>query len=127
MELKDYIELGAKKAGSVSALARYLQMNQPDLSNAKSHKKGLPDEALSKLADYIGTDYRILVAANKLVTEKNETKRAYWRPFVEHARAAMLAALVTCLGVVNFVTSTPAEASERGISSPDSLYYVKFC
>ena len=96
MELREFIAIGARKAGSISALARYLGVSQPDLSKAYNHKKGIPDEALSKLADYIEADYRTLVAAEKLVTEKTEEKRAYWRPFVEHARAAAAAGIAVC-------------------------------
>jgi len=121
MELRDYIEMGKDKAGSISALARYLGMNQPDLSKAYNHKKGVPDEALSKLADYIDVDYRSLVAAEKLVTEKTEEKRAYWRPFVEHARAAIIALLLTTASVTTFLTPTPAQAAQMLKSDSGTL------
>jgi hypothetical protein len=117
MELRDYIEQGAQKAGSVSALARYLGINQPDLSHAKSQKRGLTDEALSMLADYIGADYRAIVAANKLVTEKKEQKRAYWRPFLEQARAASIALTLAAALVSTYLTPCPANAATASTTS----------
>ncbi len=88
MELRDYIDEAAKKAGSVSALARMLGLNQPDVSNAKAMKKRLPNQAVVEIADYIGADLKAVIAANELVTEKDEVKRAFWSPFVQHAKAA---------------------------------------
>jgi len=109
MELRDYIEQAANKAGSVSALARMLGLNQPDVSNAKAMKKRLPNKAVVEIAEYIGADLKAVIAANELVTEKDEAKRAFWSPFVEHARAAAI--LVGLALVTNFVTPSPAQAS----------------
>lgn len=78
MELRDYIEEAAAKAGSVSALARMLGMNQPDVSNAKAMKKRLPAKAIVEISDYIGADLKAVIAANELVTEKDEEKRNFW-------------------------------------------------
>ena len=125
MELREYLEIGAKKAGSLTALGKLLDMSQPNMSHCKAHKARLPIEAVVKLADYIDADLRALIAANELVTEKKEEKRRFWSPFVEHARAASFALALTIALVTNFVTPTPANASERGISSPNTLYYVK--
>lgn len=112
MELRDYIEIGATKAGSLTALGKLLDMSQPRMSHCKAHKERLPIEAVVKLADYIGTDLRALIAANELVTEKKEEKRRFWSPFVEHAKAASFALALTIALVANFVTPTPAEAAQ---------------
>ena len=109
MELREYIEEGAAKAGSVSALARMFGMNQPDLSNAKSHKRPLPAKAVVQLAEYIGADLKSVIAANELVTEKDEAKRAFWSPFVQGAKAASIA--LALIAVTSFVTPSPAEAA----------------
>lgn len=109
MELRDYIEQAAIKAGSVSALARMLGLNQPDVSNAKAMKKRLPNKAVVEIADYIGADLKAVIAANELVTEKDEAKRAFWSPFVQHAKAASY--VIAFSLVTNFVTPSPAEAS----------------
>lgn len=109
MELRDYIEEGAKKAGSLTALGNMLGMSQPTISGAKAHKRPLTAMALVQLAHYINADLEALIAANELVTEKDEKKRAYWRPFVEHARAASIALALSFVTI--FVTPTPAEAA----------------
>lgn len=123
MELRDLLELGAKKAGSLTALGKILDVSQPNMSHAKAHKARLPADAVVRLSDYLGIDLRIVMAANELATEKKEEKRRFWSPFVEHARAA--AVLVAIASATNFVTPTPAEASVFKVSDPDSLYYVK--
>jgi hypothetical protein len=92
MELRDYLEIGAKKAGSLTALGKILNISQPNMSNAKAQKKGLPLDAAVKLADYIDEELKAVIAANELVTEKKEEKRAYWRPFIKHARSTSIAA-----------------------------------
>lgn len=103
MELRDYIEAGSKKAGSTAALARYLDMNQPDVANAKAHKRGLPLDACFKLAKFIDEDLEAVIAASQLVTEKNEKKRAFWLPFVSVERLAhhlTFAAVVICANAI---------------------------
>lgn len=109
MKLSDYIEQGAKKAGSLTALGRMLEISQPDMSKAKAMKNRIPTKAAVQLAKYIGEDVTAVIAANELVTEKDESKRAFWSPFVEHARAASVALALTL--VTNFLTPSPAEAA----------------
>lgn len=87
MEMRDYLELGAKKAGSLTALGKMLDLSQPFMSQVKTGKKPLPLDAAVKLADYIGADLRSVVAANELITEKKPEKRAYWLPFVKNVLA----------------------------------------
>lgn len=123
MELRDYIEEGAKKAGSLTALGKLLDLSQPNISNSKAHKKPLPAKAIVQLADYIGADLKALIAANELVTEKDEKKRAFWEPFIHHAKAAGIALAVGL--ITSFVTPSPAQASDITVSQSDDLYYVK--
>jgi len=78
MELRDYIEAGAKKAGSVAALARLLGMVQQPMNEAKHHRRPLPLDAAIKLADYIEADRIAVISANELATEKKEEKREFW-------------------------------------------------
>lgn len=111
MELRDYLELGAKKAGGLTALGKMLDLSQPFMSNAKAHRKPLPIDAVVKLAELINADLKSVIAANELVTEKKEEKRAYWRPFVEHARAAIVALILTIASVTSFLTPTPTQAA----------------
>lgn len=78
MTLSDYIEAGATKAGSLSALARLLCVNQPDISKAKNRSGRIPLETAIKLADYIDADRIAVISANELATEKKEEKREFW-------------------------------------------------
>jgi hypothetical protein len=111
MELREFIEIGAAKAGSVAALGRLLDLTREATTQAKSHKRKLPADAVMKLADYINVDLRTLTAANELVTEKDEAKRSFYLPFVEHARAAGYVIAVITVFVTLIVTPPPAEAS----------------
>jgi len=113
MELRDYINAGILLKGNVTELAKAIDQEREAVSAAKSHKRGLPDEALSKLADLLGTDFRTIVAASRLVTERNEAKRGYWLPFVQNApQMTRIASYALILGIVtNFVTPTSAEAA----------------
>lgn len=123
MQLRDYIEEGAKKAGSLTGLGRMLGISQADISNAKAMKKRIPLKAAVQLADYIGADLKAVIAANELVTEKDEAKRAFWFPFVERAKAAGIALGLAI--VTNFVTPLPAEACQTVMQHGNDLYYVK--
>lgn len=78
MELKDYIEEGATKAGSVAALGRELGLEREVVSKAKSHRLHMPVDACIKLADYIGADRIAVISANELATERKPEKREFW-------------------------------------------------
>lgn len=109
MQLCELIEEGATKAKSVAGLARTIGVTREQASAAKSHTRPLPTDAAVKLANYLGYEPLMVIAANELATEKKEEKRAFWSPFAEHARAAGIVlglALVT-----NFVTASTAEAA----------------
>ena len=114
MELRDYMDAGATKAGSLTALGRIIGLSQPDASNARKHRRTLPLDAAIRLADYIEADRMAVIAANELATEKREEKRAFWSPFVSTARTASIALAV--LSVTNFVTQTSAEAAPLLVS-----------
>jgi len=64
MELRDYLKLGAEKAGSLTALGAFLGIDQRHMSNHKAHSRPLPLDAAVKLADYIGADLKAVLAAN---------------------------------------------------------------
>lgn len=78
MELRDYIEEGVNKAGSVAALGREIGLAREVVSKAKAHALHLPIDACIKLADYIEADRIAVISANELATEKKEEKRAFW-------------------------------------------------
>ncbi len=110
MELRDYIEEGATKAGSLTALGRMLDISQPDMSNAKAMRKPLPVKAIVQLAEYIGADLKAVIAANELATEKDERKRAFWFPYAQHAKAASIALAYGM--TVNLAAPSPSEAAQ---------------
>ena len=78
MELRDYIERGAEKAGNLTALGKLLDIDPRNLTGAKAHRRALPIDLCIKLADYIGADRIAVISANELATEKKEEKRAFW-------------------------------------------------
>lgn len=77
MELKDLLEIGAKKAGSLTALGKILDMSQPRMSHCKAHKERLPLDAALILADYIGEDLKTVLAANKPLFLKTTQNRVF--------------------------------------------------
>jgi len=92
MNLRDYIEAGIKQKGTGRALADALQIGSNELSDAKGHRRGLPNHACVKLAAIIKADPITIIAASELATERKEEKRAFW---MQHAHAASFATLVT--------------------------------
>lgn len=78
MNLCDYIERGATKAGSVAALGRVIGLERERVSKAKSHTVPLPLDATIKLADYLMEDRITVISANELATEKKPEKREFW-------------------------------------------------
>lgn len=119
MELRDYIEQAAKKAGSLTELGLMLGISQPHMSSTRAQKRPLPVKAVVQLAEYIGADLKAVIAANELVTEKDEKKRAFWSPFVNHAKAASIALAFSL--VTTFATPYPAEAASNQNSGQDRL------
>lgn len=118
--LGDYIEEGAKKAGSVAELGRLLGVNREAVSNAKSHRRALPLDACVKLADYLDAPLRSVIAANELATEKKEEKQAFWMQFVKTAQHAATAAVF--VGVTSLLTPSPAQAAPHQMTS-----YYEIC
>lgn len=123
MELRDYIEAGEKAKNGREALAAFLGVNPNNVTNAKRNARGLPIDACAKLAKLLGVPEIEVIAASELATEKKPEKRAFWLPFVEHAKAA--AFVLTLASVTNFATPSPAKAGEYVMTSGNSLYYVK--
>jgi len=78
MILRDYIEAGLKLKGTGRALAESLGIGSNELSDAKAHRRGLPNHACVKLATLIGTEPLTIIAASELATEKKDDKREFW-------------------------------------------------
>lgn len=119
MKIANYIDSGAKKLGGNKQLEEYLGLARGYTSDAKAGKRGLPVAACAMLADLIGADFREVVAASELATEKKEQRRVYWENFLER-RAAV--ALLIIMGVV--ATPSPADAAPLTQSNSNSLYIM---
>ena len=78
MELSEFITKGIDSEGNLIALAAALGTNRTLLSDARSHRKSLPNYACIKLAKLIGADPLEVITASEVVTEKDEKKRAEW-------------------------------------------------
>ena len=114
MNLRYYIELGILTKGSVTNLANALGVAPNNLTNAKAHTRGLPLVACFKLAEIIGHDVRAVIAASELVCEKNAERRGYWLNFLNPVMPTKSALFgLAGLLVTNFVTPSPAEASQN--------------
>jgi len=75
MQLKEYIEMGERAAGSQVKLASYLEQNDSNMRKMKQDKRGLPDPMCIKLAHLVGVDPLHVIAASNLVTEKSTSRR----------------------------------------------------
>ena len=122
MELKDYILQGIDQIGGVKQLADYLGVNPNSVTNAKSHQRGIPNDAAFKLATLLCVDVKGIIAASELATERKEAKRAFWLPFVKNSEFRRIASYALILGIVtNFVTPNTAEAAPLLISASSIL------
>ena len=91
MELKEYIEAGTKKTGSIAELAKLIEQNAANVTNAKAHRRGLPNYACVILAELLEVPQIEVIAASELVTEKNPERQKVWLPFVLAAEMRALA------------------------------------
>lgn len=95
MELREMIETAAKITGDQAHLSKVVGQHSNALTNAKAGRRGLPVSACIKLAEILDIDPMKVIAASELATEKNETKRAVFYPFVSAGRAILIALSVT--------------------------------
>lgn len=78
MLLREYIEQALTGSMTGRALANHLGIGANELTDAKGHRRGLPNHACVKLAKLIGREPLEIIAASELVTEKREEKRDFW-------------------------------------------------
>lgn len=112
MELHDYIEAGLAAKNGREALATFLGLEPNNITGAKAHRRGLPNDACVKLARLIGVEPLAVIAASELATEKKPERREFWLSFGNPAKTARVAGIALIYAfVTNFVTPSPAEAS----------------
>lgn len=126
MELKDLIEAASLKIGSQKRLAEQLGVLPTVLTNAKAGQRGLSPYACLKLAEILDIDSRGVIAASELVTERNESKRAYYAPFAKRAAAQLAVALGIFTLFVNVPPEAQAKPSPERVSSNANANYAKY-
>lgn len=109
MDMKIYIEMGEKRAGKQSELAKYLNVRYTTIGLVKSGKRGLPEALCIKLARYIDEDEIKVIAASNLVTEKDEERRKIFESCFSRAASFTIAAFF--VAVISIMTPSPANAS----------------
>lgn len=125
MEMKKYIELAEEKAGKQRDLAKMLEISDAYIRMVKSGKRSFSDDVCIQIADYIGADRLEVIAANNLVTEKDEKKRKIFESCFSTSKAASFLMAAIFIAVISIMTPPPANASQLTISDSDNLYYVK--
>ena len=104
MDMKTYIEMGEKRAGKQSELAKYLNVRYTTIGLVKSGKRGLPEALCIKLARYIDEDEIKVIAASNLVTEKDEERRKIFESCFSRA-----AGIVSVASVISILTLAPQQ------------------
>lgn len=122
MDFLALITSGIEKAGSLTALAKALDLTQPKLSEIKAGRAPLPDRSVALLANYLNIRVGDVFVSSRFFYAKTAEEKELYRPFVEHARAAMIA--VTSGLVISFVTPTSAEASPSIESRNPTMYIM---
>lgn len=97
MDMKEFIEIGQRKAGNQAKLAKYLEISDRYIRLVKEGKRGLADDVCIKLADYIGADRLEVIAASNLVTEKDDRKRKIFESCFKQVASVAGIALVTSI------------------------------
>jgi hypothetical protein len=106
MEMKKYIEMGEKAAGSQTKLAEYLGQKTPNLVRIKRGTAGLPNPLCIKLAQLIDVNPLDVIVASDLVTEKNTERRKLLESCFSKAASIAFVAIMSMA-----VTPSPAEAA----------------
>lgn len=104
MKMKTFIEAAEKKAGKQVALARILEISDAYIRMVKSGKRSFSDDVCIQLADYIGADRLEVIAANNLVTEKDEKKRKIFESCFNKAASVAATAVIASI-----LTLTPQQ------------------
>ena len=114
MDFGELLQKGAAAyAGNKSELARQLGQDGATIRKAFAHKQGLPDAACVKLAELIGVEWSVVIAARNEWTAKTEAERSLWGRLSR--QAAAIAA--TALGVTLFVSAPSESVVAQGIQA----------
>lgn len=118
-----YIDEAKKKLGIESdyGLAKELGLSRAAVSLWRNGKGSMDDYAATRIAEIIGVNPLIVIAAVNVEKEKTEERKEYWKNFYE--RLGGIAA--TILLAVNLImTPTPSEAATILESGAMTLYIM---
>ncbi|SET65015.1 Helix-turn-helix [Nitrosomonas marina] len=94
MEMREFIEMGEKKAGTQKQLAEYLDTRYTTLGLVKNGKKSLTTALCIKLARYIEVDELEVIAASNLIIEKDEERRKIFESCLKRSSKAASIAMI---------------------------------
>ncbi|TXI39514.1 MAG: hypothetical protein E6Q59_04800 [Nitrosomonas sp.] len=97
MKMISYIEKAEKKAGTQMNLANFIGLTSGYIRMVKAGKRCFSNDVCIKLADYIEEDRLEVIAANSLVTEKDEEKRKIFESCFRKVAGVAAAAVVTSI------------------------------
>lgn len=102
MKTREYLDAARTAANVPSdyALAKRLEISRGNLCDVRKGKRGLPLDAIYRLAIILEMDPGQLVAELEAERETNPGKAEFWRSFL--SRAALLLATVACTLVLSF-------------------------
>jgi transcriptional regulator with XRE-family HTH domain len=92
MNLRELIDQARQPNETQKELAARLGINYKALNDAYNGKRGIPNEIALELAQILQMPLEPVIAASELITQKDETKRAKWRPYLERRAASWLCA-----------------------------------
>lgn len=117
--MKNFIEAAEKQAGAQANLANMLGITARYIRLVKSGERSFSNDVCITIADYIGADRLEVIAANNLVTEKDEKKRKIFESCFTRAATATAAAVL--LGVTTIMTPTPVNASNHTVHNNQTI------
>jgi len=109
MKTREYLDAAktAAKVPSDYALAKKLEISPGAICDVRQGKRGLPLDAVYRLAIILEMDPAQMVAEMEAERETNPGKAEFWRSFL--SRAALVLATVACTLVWSFSAGRAAD------------------
>lgn len=112
MKMINYIEKAERKTGTQVQLGNYLGLTSGYIRMVKAGKRCFSNDICIKLADYIEEDRLEVIAANSLVTEKDEEKRKIFESCFR--KVASVAAVAAVNSILTLSNVSPVHAGSSG-------------
>lgn len=106
----NYLDEAKQKLGIESdyAMAKWLGVGRAAVSNWRVKRNFIDDYAAAKIAEALGIDPMMVIAAANAEREKDVEKRGYWKKYYERL-GGLAASILLCVTFI--VTPTPSEAA----------------